>query len=45
MLLAYLAGLKVKMSAVIDLTNTNRFYSKNEITEMDIVHQKVSCKG
>lgn len=45
MLLAYLTSLKVQMSAVIDLTNTTRFYGKNEITDMGIIHQKVACKG
>nr|XP_039261736.1 mRNA-capping enzyme-like [Styela clava] len=45
MLLAYLTSLKVQMSTVIDLTNTTRFYNKEEITKMNIVHQKVACRG
>lgn len=45
MLLAYLTSLKVQMSTIIDLTNTTRFYNRNEVTKMNIVHQKVPCRG
>nr|CAB3265660.1 mRNA-capping enzyme-like [Phallusia mammillata] len=45
MLFMYLAGLKVQLSLVIDLTNTTRFYDKRKFTDKGILHQKISCRG
>ncbi|KAJ8356067.1 hypothetical protein SKAU_G00188610 [Synaphobranchus kaupii] len=45
MLSNYLKSLKVKMGLLIDLTNTTRFYERNEIEKEGITYVKLQCKG
>ncbi|KAJ8008923.1 hypothetical protein DPEC_G00083460 [Dallia pectoralis] len=45
MLSQYLKSLKVKMGLLVDLTNTNRFYDRNEIEKEGVKYVKLSCKG
>ncbi|XP_015860233.1 mRNA-capping enzyme-like isoform X2 [Peromyscus maniculatus bairdii] len=41
----YLKSLKVKMSLLVDLTNTSRFYDRNDIEKEGIKYIKLRCKG
>ncbi|XP_036045734.1 mRNA-capping enzyme-like isoform X2 [Onychomys torridus] len=41
----YLKSLKVKMSLLVDLTNTSRFYDRNDIEKEGIKYIKLQCKG
>ncbi|XP_041109642.1 mRNA-capping enzyme isoform X1 [Polyodon spathula] len=45
MLSNYLKSLKVKMGLLVDLTNTTRFYDRNEIEQEGITYVKLQCKG
>lgn len=45
MLSNYLKSLKVKMGLLIDLTNTTRFYDRNDIEKEGIKYIKLQCKG
>ncbi|XP_053316627.1 mRNA-capping enzyme [Spea bombifrons] len=45
MLSNYLKSLKVKMGLLIDLTNTTRFYDRNDIEKDGIKYIKLQCKG
>ncbi|EDO40094.1 predicted protein [Nematostella vectensis] len=46
MLCSYFQTLKVKVGLIIDLTNTNRFYDKNELERLTgIKHVKLQCRG
>ncbi|XP_061479287.1 mRNA-capping enzyme isoform X4 [Rhineura floridana] len=45
MLSNYLKSLKVKMGLLIDLTNTTRFYDRNDIEKDGITYIKLQCKG
>lgn len=45
MLSNYLKSLKVKMSLLVDLTNTSRFYDRNDIEKEGIKYIKLQCKG
>ncbi|XP_073445692.1 mRNA-capping enzyme isoform X4 [Dendrobates tinctorius] len=45
MLSNYLKSLKVKMVLLVDLTNTTRFYDRNDIEKEGIKYIKLQCKG
>nr|KAF6507718.1 RNA guanylyltransferase and 5'-phosphatase [Rousettus aegyptiacus] len=45
MLSNYLKSLKVKMGLLVDLTNTSRFYDRNDIEKEGIKYIKLQCKG
>ncbi|XP_025061047.1 mRNA-capping enzyme isoform X4 [Alligator sinensis] len=45
MLSNYLKSLKVKMGLLVDLTNTTRFYDRNDIEKEGIKYIKLQCKG
>ncbi|XP_006900251.1 PREDICTED: mRNA-capping enzyme-like [Elephantulus edwardii] len=45
MLPNYLKSLKVKMGLLVDLTNTSRFYDRNDIEKEGIKYIKLQCKG
>lgn len=45
MLFAYMKSLNVKLGLWIDLTNTNRFYNKQEIIDRDCKYIKMQCRG
>nr|XP_046228371.1 mRNA-capping enzyme isoform X2 [Scatophagus argus] len=45
MLSNYLKSLKVKMGLLVDLTNTTRFYDRNDIEKEGIKYVKLQCKG
>uniref|UniRef100_A0A8C2ZE44 mRNA-capping enzyme n=1 Tax=Cyclopterus lumpus TaxID=8103 RepID=A0A8C2ZE44_CYCLU len=45
MLSNYLRSLKVKMGLLVDLTNTTRFYDRNDIEKESIKYVKLQCKG
>ncbi|KAM7136065.1 mRNA-capping enzyme isoform 5-T5 [Molossus nigricans] len=45
MLSNYLKSLKIKMSLLVDLTNTSRFYDRNDIEKEGIKYIKLKCKG
>ncbi|KAM9354055.1 mRNA-capping enzyme [Pholidichthys leucotaenia] len=45
MLSNYLRSLKVKMGLLVDLTNTTRFYDRNDIEKEGIKYVKLQCKG
>uniref|UniRef100_G3P095 mRNA-capping enzyme n=1 Tax=Gasterosteus aculeatus aculeatus TaxID=481459 RepID=G3P095_GASAC len=45
MLFDYLKSLKVKMGLLVDLTNTTRFYDRNDIEKDGIKYVKLPCKG
>ncbi|XP_048350587.1 mRNA-capping enzyme isoform X1 [Sphaerodactylus townsendi] len=45
MLSNYLKSLKVKMGLLVDLTNTTRFYDRNDIEKESIGYIKLQCKG
>ncbi|KAG5276547.1 hypothetical protein AALO_G00106940 [Alosa alosa] len=45
MLSNYLKSLKVKMGLLIDLTNTTRFYDRNDIEKEAIKYFKLQCRG
>uniref|UniRef100_A0A3B3TG90 mRNA-capping enzyme n=1 Tax=Paramormyrops kingsleyae TaxID=1676925 RepID=A0A3B3TG90_9TELE len=45
MLSSYLKSLKVKMGLLVDLTNTSRFYDRNEIEKEGIKYVKLQCRG
>uniref|UniRef100_A0A3Q3WR72 mRNA-capping enzyme n=1 Tax=Mola mola TaxID=94237 RepID=A0A3Q3WR72_MOLML len=45
MLSNFLKSLKVKMGLLLDLTNTTRFYDRNDIEKEGIKHMKLQCKG
>ncbi|XP_075940884.1 mRNA-capping enzyme [Anarhichas minor] len=45
MLFNYLKSLKVKMGLLVDLTNTTRFYDRNDIEKTGITYVKAPCKG
>uniref|UniRef100_A0A3P8YLJ9 mRNA-capping enzyme n=1 Tax=Esox lucius TaxID=8010 RepID=A0A3P8YLJ9_ESOLU len=45
MLSQYLKSLKVKMGLLVDLTNTSRFYDRNEIEKEGVKYVKLQCKG
>ena len=36
---------KVKMGLLVDLTNTSRFYDRNDIEKEGIKYIKLQCKG
>lgn len=36
---------QVKMGLLVDLTNTNRFYDRNDIEKEGIKYVKLACKG
>ena len=37
--------LQVKMGLLVDLTNTTRFYDRNDIEKDGIKYVKLQCKG
>uniref|UniRef100_A0A8D2ZIS9 mRNA-capping enzyme n=1 Tax=Scophthalmus maximus TaxID=52904 RepID=A0A8D2ZIS9_SCOMX len=45
MLFNFLKSLKVKMGLLVDLTNTTRFYDRNDIEKEGITYVKLPCKG
>uniref|UniRef100_A0A1A7YAA3 mRNA-capping enzyme n=1 Tax=Iconisemion striatum TaxID=60296 RepID=A0A1A7YAA3_9TELE len=45
MLSNYLKSLNVKMGLLVDLTNTTRFYDRNDIEKEGITYVKLQCKG
>nr|XP_019953048.1 PREDICTED: mRNA-capping enzyme-like [Paralichthys olivaceus] len=45
MLSDFLKSLKVKMGLLVDLTNTTRFYDRNDIETEGITYVKLQCKG
>uniref|UniRef100_A0A671XVP3 mRNA-capping enzyme n=1 Tax=Sparus aurata TaxID=8175 RepID=A0A671XVP3_SPAAU len=45
MLSNYLKSLKVKMGLLVDLTNTTRFYDRNDIEKDGVKYVKLQCKG
>ncbi|XP_058517127.1 mRNA-capping enzyme-like [Ochotona princeps] len=45
MLSNYLKSRKVKMSLLVDLTNTSRFYDRSDIEKEGITYVKLPCKG
>ncbi|XP_030830512.1 mRNA-capping enzyme [Strongylocentrotus purpuratus] len=45
MLFAYMNSRQVKLGWVFDLTNTNRFYDKDEIEKNGARHIKLPCRG
>lgn len=45
MMLASLKSMKLKMGLWVDLTNTNRFYDKNEIERNGVRYLKLQCRG
>ncbi|XP_068609681.1 mRNA-capping enzyme isoform X2 [Brachionichthys hirsutus] len=45
MLSNFLKSLNVKMGLLVDLTNTTRFYERNEIEKEGINYVKLQCKG
>ncbi|XP_028402257.1 mRNA-capping enzyme-like [Dendronephthya gigantea] len=45
MLLGYLARYKKTLGLVIDLTNTSRFYNRNDLDDAGIKYIKINCKG
>uniref|UniRef100_A0A674MFV9 mRNA-capping enzyme n=1 Tax=Takifugu rubripes TaxID=31033 RepID=A0A674MFV9_TAKRU len=45
MLSNLLKSLKVKMGLLVDLTNTTRFYDRNDIEKEGIKYVKLHCKG
>ncbi|KAM3602318.1 uncharacterized protein V6R79_001826 [Siganus canaliculatus] len=45
MLSNFLKSLKVKMGLLVDLTNTSRFYDRNDIEKEGITYVKLQCKG
>ncbi|XP_053602139.1 mRNA-capping enzyme [Plodia interpunctella] len=45
MLFVYMKSLKVKLGLWVDLTNTNRFYDKKDIENMDCKYIKLQCRG
>ncbi|XP_033991535.1 mRNA-capping enzyme [Trematomus bernacchii] len=45
MLSNFLKSLKVKMGLLVDLTNTTRFYDRNDIEKEGIKYVKLSCRG
>ncbi|KAF3850071.1 hypothetical protein F7725_019790 [Dissostichus mawsoni] len=45
MLSNFLKSLKVKMGLLVDLTNTTRFYDRNDIEKEGIKYVKLHCKG
>lgn len=45
MLFAYMNSRQVKLGMVIDLTNTHRFYDKDQIEKNGARHFKLQCKG
>ncbi|GFY58209.1 mRNA-capping enzyme [Trichonephila inaurata madagascariensis] len=45
MLVSLLQSQKVRLGLWIDLTNTTRFYSKEEIEERNIKYVKLQCRG
>lgn len=45
MLSNYLKSMNVKMGLLVDLTNTTRFYDRNEIEKEGIKYVKLQCKG
>ncbi|KAM9840634.1 mRNA-capping enzyme isoform 2-T2 [Aulostomus maculatus] len=45
MLSNFLKSLKVKMGLLVDLTNTTRFYDRNDIEKEGIKYVKLQCKG
>ncbi|XP_061843230.1 mRNA-capping enzyme [Nerophis lumbriciformis] len=45
MLSNYLKSLNVKMGLLVDLTNTTRFYDRNDIEKEGIKYVKLQCKG
>nr|XP_015803017.2 mRNA-capping enzyme isoform X1 [Nothobranchius furzeri] len=45
MLSNYLKSLNVKMGLLVDLTNTTRFYDRNDIEKEGIAYVKLQCKG
>ncbi|XP_044024265.1 mRNA-capping enzyme isoform X3 [Siniperca chuatsi] len=45
MLSDFLKSLKVKMGLLVDLTNTTRFYDRNDIEKDGVNYVKLQCKG
>ncbi|GIY54817.1 mRNA-capping enzyme [Caerostris darwini] len=45
MLIASLTSQKIKLGLWIDLTNTTRFYNKNEVEGQNITYVKLQCRG
>ncbi|RVE54673.1 hypothetical protein evm_000794 [Chilo suppressalis] len=45
MLFVYMKALKVKLGLWVDLTNTSRFYNKQEIEDMGCKYVKMQCRG
>lgn len=45
MLSNFLKSLKVKMGLLVDLTNTTRFYDRDDIEKEGITYAKLQCKG
>ncbi len=41
----FLVFLQVKMGLLVDLTNTTRFYDRNEIEKEGVKYVKLQCKG
>ena len=45
MLLSYVETMELRMGLVVDLTKTDRFYDKRDLTEVGIGHYKLKCEG
>ncbi|XP_075991956.1 RNA guanylyltransferase and 5'-phosphatase mRNA capping enzyme [Anticarsia gemmatalis] len=45
MLMAYTKSSKIKLGLWVDLTNTSRFYNKNEVEEAGCRYKKMNCRG
>ena len=45
MLLSYVEAMHSRMGLVVDLTKTDRFYDKRNLTEKGIGHYKLKCEG
>ncbi len=45
MLVLYTKALGLRMGLVVDLTKTNRYYDKRELTNESIGHYKLQCEG
>ncbi len=45
MLLNYVEATQLRMGLVVDLTKTDRFYDKRDLTELGIGHYKLKCEG
>ena len=46
MLIMYMEAMQLRMGLVVDLTKTDRYYDKRELTnERNIGHYKLQCEG